>query len=68
MVTESNKKSFLERIKKIIENLIWTEGTYGERSVDPSVVIRENMDKIKRIQKLIESKIRQEKHQSKQQI
>ena len=68
MATKSNKKSFLERIKKIIENLIWTEGTYGERSVDPSVVIRENMDKIKRIQKLIESKIRQEKHQSKQQI
>ena len=68
MATKSNKKSFLERSKKIIENLIWTEGTYGERSVDPSVVIRENMDKIKRIQKLIESKIRQEKHQSKQQI
>ena len=65
MATKSNKKSFLERIKEIIENLIWTEGTYGERSVDPSVVIRENMDKIKRIQKLIESKIRQEKHQSK---
>ena len=65
MATKSNKKSFLERIKKIIENLIWTEGTYGERSVDPSVVIRENMDKIKRIQKLIESKIRQEKQQSK---
>ena len=48
MATKSNKKSFLERIKKIIENLIWTEGTYGERSVDPSVVIRENMDKIKK--------------------
>ena len=65
MATESNKKSFLERSKKIIENLIWTEGTYGERPVDPSVVIRENMDKIKRIQKAVALEIEQRKQQSK---
>ena len=65
MATESNKKSFLERIKKIIENLIWTEGTYGERPVDPSVAIRENMDKIKRIQKAVALEIEQRKQQSK---
>ena len=61
MATKSNKKSF----RQIIENLIWTEGTYGERRPDPGAVIRENKDKIERIQKLIESKIRQEKQQSK---
>ena len=61
MATKSNKKSF----RQIIENLIWTEGTYGERPIDPSAVIRENMDKIKKIQDRVALEIEQRKHQSK---
>ena len=43
------KRSFKEKL----HNLIWTEGTYGEIPRPDSVILAENRDVIRKIQKAI---------------
>ena len=62
MTTKSNKRNY----KEIIADWLWPEGTYAERPPNPGAVIRKNMDKIKRVQKVIQSQISRKKNSSQQ--
>ncbi len=60
MDTKSDKRSY----KEIISDWLWPEGTYGERPPDAGAVIRKNMDKIREVQKVIQSQISRKKNSS----
>ena len=62
MATKSDKRSY----KEIIADWLWPKGTYGERPPNPGAVIRQNMDKIKEVQKVIQSQISRQKNSSQQ--
>ena len=62
MATKLDKRSY----KEIIADWLWPEGTYAERPPDAGAVIRKNMDKIKRVQKVIQTQISQKKNSSQQ--
>ena len=62
MDTKSDKRSY----KEIISDWLWPEGTYAERPPDAGAVIRKNMDKIREVQKVVQSQISRQKNGSQQ--
>ncbi len=64
MATKLGKRNY----KEIIENFIWPKGTYGERPPNPSIIIRENMDKIREVQEVVKLKMSRKNNSSKHKI